>query len=177
MQAFSRLVGRLAPQHPDRPASQDGDKYGCFSIGIGFCDAERSLSGEKHRRPLLLQTFSDRRAVLRRSIHRARQDQKERSAAIFQREAGFARLAAFGQREARTAFSPRARAFSKIPAEAKRRSPPPMFWPPAGSGANETRASAEAHFGGRGPGDVRETVSALFLGRRENTDDRKWFRS
>ena len=112
-------MGRLAPQHPDRPASQDGDKYGCFSIGIGFCDAERSLSGEKHRRPLLLQTFSDRRAVLRRSIHRARQDQKERSAAIFQREAGFARPAAFGRREARTAFSPRVQVFFQNPGRGK----------------------------------------------------------
>lgn len=99
---------------PDRPASQDGDKYGCFSIGIGFCDAERSLSGEKHRRPLLLQTFSDRRAVLRRSIHRARQDQKERSAAIFQREAGFARPAAFGaERSADGVFSAGASVFPK----------------------------------------------------------------
>lgn len=119
MQAFSRLVGRLAPQHPDRPASQDGDKYGCFSIGIGFCDAERSLSGEKHRRPLLCKRFPTGEpscAAVSIGLGKIRRREAQ---LFFNVKPDLQGRRPLGRREARTAFSPRVQVFFQNPGRGK----------------------------------------------------------
>ena len=134
-----------------------------FQREAGF--ARLAVFGRREARAaLFLQAFSDRWAALRRSIQSTWQAQAKQTRLLFKRNRVCKATRPLGREKRGRRFLRRHERFSKIPAEAKRRSPPPMFWPPAGSGANGTRASAEAHFGGCGPGDVRETASALFLG-------------